>query len=287
MEREQPNKLDHVKASLERLEQAVGDIHDSEHFRKYLDAQARFWHYSWGNVMLIMFQRPDASRVAGFNTWKSLGRNVMRGEKGIRIIAPAFYKTREFDRDGREQEVQKTFFRSASVFDISQTEGKELPEMDVPVLEGEEGAELMGRMELVAKAEGVSVNRGHKRFEENESMMGFYDPAQKGIWLRQAAMRQMTKTLAHELAHHFAGHTASGPATETEAESVAYVVLSRYGVDSGERSFPYVALWAKDKSVFKDALGRIQGTSKTILDRLTALEAPQPSPRDLNGCGPH
>lgn len=160
---------DPVTASLLQLEQSVTAIQDSETFRAYLTAQAKFHHYSFGNVLLILAQNPEATRVAGFRTWQSLDRHVKKGEKAIRIIAPAYYKKKETDQQtGEELERQVPFFRSASVFDYSQTEGKPLPAVAVPVLDSEAGGELYSRLEDVARAEGVSVVKGHARFRASE-----------------------------------------------------------------------------------------------------------------------
>src|SRR3972149_10367448 len=118
---------------LARLEEAVGQIQDSETFRRYLDVQARFHHYSFGNVALILFQRPDATHVAGYNTWLKLLRYVRRGETGIRIIVPMRKKQREDD----PEEEARLFFGIGNVFDISQTEGEDLPDIEVPELHGD------------------------------------------------------------------------------------------------------------------------------------------------------
>jgi len=116
-ERKEPDS-DPVTASLLQLEQSVAAIQDSETFRAYLSAQARFHKYSFGNVLLILSQKPDATRVAGYRTWQSLDRQVKKGEKAIRIIAPAYYKKKETDQQtGEDLERQVAFFRSASVFD--------------------------------------------------------------------------------------------------------------------------------------------------------------------------
>ncbi len=101
--------------------------------------------------------------------------------------------------------------------------------------------------------------------------MGLYVPDERRIVVREAAPRQMTKTLAHELAHHVHGAAESSPEEETIAESVAYVACARFGLDTGERSFPYVATWSREPRVFRAALGRIQGVSATLIDRLEAL----------------
>jgi len=214
-------------------------------------------------------QKPDASRVAGYRTWQSLGRQVKKGEKAIRIIAPAYYKKKEREeQSGEDRERQVTFFRGASVFDLSQTEGEPLPEIAVPILDGEAGAELYARLESVALTEGLRVTIGHESFMQRPQMMGFYEPDTRAIYLREAAQLQKTKTLAHELAHHFAKHQVSGAASETEAEAVSYVVLAHRGLDSGERSFPYIATWSKEKAVLKAALATIQTVSTTIIDKL-------------------
>src|SRR5688572_5223344 len=203
-ERREPDS-DPVTASLLQLEQSVAAIQDSDTFRAYLTAQARFHNYSFGNVLLILAQFPEATKVAGYRTWQSLDRQVKRGEKAIRIIAPAYYKKKERDEQtGEDTERQVTFFRSASVFDVSQTDGAPLPEIAVPVLDSEAGADLYARLEGVALTEGLRVTIGHESFMRRATMMGFYEPDTRAIYLREAAQLQKTKTLAHELAHHFA-----------------------------------------------------------------------------------
>src|SRR5215213_4145640 len=162
--RKEPDS-DPVTASLLQLERSVAAIQDSDTFRAYLSAQARFHQYSFGNVLLILAQRPEATRVAGYRTWQSLDRHVKRGKKAIRIIAPAYYKRREVDEQtGDEVERRVTFFRSAAVFDYGQTEGKPLPEIPVPVLDSDAGGELYARLEDVAQEQGLRVQRGHDRF---------------------------------------------------------------------------------------------------------------------------
>src|SRR5215212_9155725 len=115
--RKEPDS-DPVAAPLLQLERSVAAIQDSDSFRAYLSAQARFHRYSFGNVLLILSQRPESTRVAGYRTWQSLERHVKRGEKAIRIVAPAYYKRKEVDaHTGEEIERRVTFFRSAAVFD--------------------------------------------------------------------------------------------------------------------------------------------------------------------------
>lgn len=187
--------------------------------------------------MLILAQRPDATRVAGYRKWQELGRQVQKGEKAITILAPIVKKVED---DAGAEERKVVGFRAASVFDISQTQGDPLPEVNVPILEGDEGGCLYDDLGHVAAADGVRVDRS-ARFNPL-SAMGVYYPDSKRIIVREAPQLQMTKTLAHELGHHFTGlHETYGEHRaehETIAESVAYVVLARYGLDSGERSFP-------------------------------------------------
>jgi hypothetical protein len=258
---------------LTRLEQAVGAIQDSETFRAYLDVQARFHHYSPNNAALILMQRPDATRVAGYNDWLRMHRYVRRGEKAIKIIVPMFRRT--IDEETGE-ESRHVFFGVGNVFDASQTDGEPLPAIDVPVLEGAAGEELYSLLSGVVHREGLQLEQ---RPELPGEMMGFYERGSNRIVLRLAAQLQMTKTVAHELAHHFAAHTSSDPESETTAESVAYVVLAHYGLDSGVRSFPYIAVWSRDRKVLQQAMGTIQKTSATIID---GVEQQQAMAEDLN-----
>src|SRR4051812_14097158 len=136
-----------------RLEQAVGAIQDSETFRSYLDVQARFHHYSPGNVALILAQRPDATQVAGYNAWLRMHRYVKRGERSIKIIVPV---TKKVESDDGEEE-RKLIFGTGNVFDVSQTDGEPLPEIAVRALEAREGVGLLLQLYELAQAEGLDV----------------------------------------------------------------------------------------------------------------------------------
>jgi antirestriction protein ArdC len=272
---------DRVAEALGRLDEAVSAIHDSEAFRRYLDVQARFHRYSFGNVLLILSQQPEATHVAGYRTWQSLGRQVRRGERGIKILVPMRVRQRENDADVGEATDsagqtsdddpagarQRLLFGIGTVFDIAQTDGEPLATIDVPVLAGDDGVALYTQLEAIASQEGLTVERGSRRLTRPQTM-GFYSPTERLIVVREAAARQMTKTLAHELAHHFGGATAPSAEEETVAESVAYVVCARFGLDTGERSFPYVATWSREIQLFRHALGRIQGLSGRLIDHL-------------------
>jgi N-terminal domain of anti-restriction factor ArdC len=271
-ERLQPHERSAPPEILQRLERAIAEIHDSESFRKYLDVQSRFHHYSPFNVVLIMSQYPDATRVAGYNAWLKMNRYVKTGEKAIKIIIPMLNTITD---EVTGEDIVKRRFGTGNVFDIRQTDGEPLPEIDVPILEGDEGAELYGRLEGLATDQGLSVAVGDESSDPFLGRaLGYYVPGKKHIVVRRNAQLQMTKTLAHELGHHFGGMDDTTEENETIAESVAYVVCGHYGLDTGERSFPYVAVWSQNRQVFQKVLGRIQTTAAGIIDGLQETTAP-------------
>ncbi|MFN0072419.1 MAG: hypothetical protein ACKVVP_13125, partial [Chloroflexota bacterium] len=166
------------------------------------------------------------------------------------------------------------YFGTGTVFDVSQTSGDPLPEITVPLLDGPDGPGLGTRLERVAADEGLTIERVPQI--EGSRAVGTYSPSARRIIVRELEPAQMTKTLAHELAHHFAEADRSSPEEETVAESVAYVVCGHYGLDTGARSFPYVATWAQQPSVLKAAMTRIQTVSTTMIRLIDAQEPPTP-----------
>jgi len=259
---EQPTSQD---AALLRLEQAVGAIHDSESFRRWLDISSRFHTYSLGNQILIAFQRPDATYVAGFHAWLKLGRHVRRGETGIRIMVP---HVRKVTNDEGQEERRVFGFGTGVVFDVTQTDGEPLPEHVVPRLEGEGGAALWEGLQHFAATEGVSVTVAEPE-QLPADVMGYYESQAKAIVVGAHSQSQKTKTLAHELGHHIA-RIDDRAANECIAEGIAYVVCAHFGLDTGERSFPYVAGWAREPDVLKGVLGTIQSASATIINGVEA-----------------
>lgn len=265
----------------QRLEAAVGAIQDSEQFRRYLDVQARFHRYSWGNVALILAQRPDATMVAGFHAWLKLHRYVKKGERGITIIVPMRRKARDEDESDAADADAGTnwngsvFFGTGYVFDVSQTDGEPLPQVEVPVLDGEGGVELFRQFEAMARRNHVEVHvAGDDEFVD-PTMMGAYLTLHQTILVRQAAPLQMLKTLVHELAHHFSPRGLPREQSETVAEAVAYVVCAHFGHDTGTRSFPYIATWSQEQAVLKQVLTLVQRVSATIIDQLSGELANQ------------
>ncbi len=259
---------------LAKLELAVLDVQDSDTFTAYLRMAAKFHKYSFGNILLIASQRPDATRCAGFRTWHALGRYVRRGEKGIAIVVP-FRSLRDNDEGEVEERVR---FGTGYVFDVSQTEGADLPEIEVPLLTGHGGAGLYDALAALAARERFSIDRNER---PGENAAGFWQPSTRTIWVSPGlSSDQAAKTLAHEIAHAFDPETGAYAECrgerETLAEAVAYVVCERYGLDASERSIPYIAGWSRDAHTLKRALAKVQAVAHEIIRRLepeTAYEA--------------
>jgi antirestriction protein ArdC len=256
---------------LASLEDAVRAVQDSESFKAYLRMTARFHRYSFGNVLLIASQRPDATHVAGYKTWNALGRYVRRGEKGIAIVVP--YRSIRDDDSG--EAVERVWFGTGYVFDISQTEGDELPSVECPLLEGDGAADAYEALAGVSHREGFTIDRSERSGEE---AAGFWQPATRTIWIAPGlSMDQATKTLAHELAHAFdpesADYSACRGEREAVAESVAFVVCERFGLDTSKRSVPYIAGWSKDIDTLKTALSKVQTIVHRIMRELDGPRA--------------
>jgi hypothetical protein len=277
-----------LEAVMKQLKNGVEGIQDSYQFRLFLTTMSKFHDYSIGNQILIMMQEPNATHVAGFVTWKELGRWVKKGGKSISILAPRFPPRPTCPKCGAkvpkgagfclkcgasveegEIEVAPAYFIVVSVFDISQTEGKPLPEFEVPVLTGEVNEELFAKLLDLMKAKSVPVSF-ESRPHQDPGIKGQYSPA-SGIWVRPEEPRaQQLKSLAHEIAHYYSEGVFRIPRqdAETIAESAAFVVGAHYGFDTGVRSFPYVALWARDKKVLEKNLGDIRKVATTIIDQM-------------------
>ncbi len=264
----------HVKASVQRQELAeklkagYQELKDSDRFAEYLRTCARFHHYSPSNQLLIWMQRPKATRVAGFQSWKKLGRQVRKGEKGIQIFAPMPWARRD---DAGDVEEEGVYFKAVHVFDVAQTDGEELPEICTE-LEGDDIGELYLQLAVFANAEGITIDRDPEHGHGDAN--GYYRRSTATIWLSPDNSGLMTtKTLAHELAHHVAKHNEHSDVRsegEVIAESAAYIVLGSQGIDTGAYTFGYLASWADDDETFGMALGRIHEVSGAILDAIAA-----------------
>ncbi|MGH9197348.1 MAG: ArdC family protein, partial [Acidimicrobiia bacterium] len=239
----------------------------------------RFHNYSFFNQILIHSQCPNATRVAGFHTWRSLGRTVRKGEKGLAIFAPCVYKRKE-DGGGLEGDADAfvkvlTGFRVVYAFDISQTEGEPLEALDAvrpELLCGGSPDGLWDALVAQANAAGFEVVR-KRRLNEN----GYCDFGSQEIGVRSdVGDLQALKTLVHELSHallHGDGLARDRSRQEIEVESVAFIVLSALDLDSGSYSFPYVARWAGgDVKVIAETGTRVVGCAKSILQHLELSE---------------
>jgi hypothetical protein len=271
------------RAELDRaLIAGVRAITDSDAFKAVLAANAKFHRYSANNAMLIWSQFPTAQQVAGFHTWKQLGRSVKKGERGIMIYAPRTVKERDATTG---EDRSRTFFGIEHVFDISQTDGADVPSLDCPVLTEDTGHAYFDRLIAYAQSQGVTVTTDPAAGEGTDAM-GTYMRATKRIWVRPAAMAQMVKTLIHELAHHHDEEPNNREAKETIAEGVAYQVCAYVGIDTAERSFPYIAGWSGadgGPELIKRVLGHIQTITRQMIAAISPAEestddAPEPPP---------
>ena len=268
---------DKLRAAHDKLQSAVTEIVSGDDWKRMLKVASNFHKYSFNNQLLIFLQRPDATRVAGFRKWQELNRFVRKGEKGIQIFAPCRYKTKVEDDNGEEKTLQQIRgFRVVHVFDISQTEGDEIPDLDAirPQLLDDDAPEGIWDV-LVSQATtaGFEVIR-----EQKGSENGYCDFLNKKIAVRpDVAPAQAVKTLVHELAHALL-HSEDRPNTaaiaEVEVESVAYIVCDAIGLDTSDYSFAYVARWSEGSIDFLRETGeRVVGCAKQILEGLARRDA--------------
>ena len=283
MNREEAMKKsdDALKELAESLKQGKSDA-----LLRYLTMLSRFHRYSFGNCMLIALQKPEASLVAGFHRWKELHRWVKKDEKGIAILAPMIGRRKKDADSGSGKESQGTDdtndsqgrvvrgFRVAYVFDVEQTEGKELTEF--ASLNGDPG-------EHIAKLEQIIVGRGIE-LEYVDSLMQGANGASFGgkVQVRSSLPApQKFSTLVHELAHellHRGDRRTSTPTTvrETEAESVAYVVCRSIGLECSTKASDYIQIWDGDEKVLMQSLELIRNVATSILTELEAKPDEQP-----------
>lgn len=276
-----------IKEITARLEKGIGDLFQSDNYKSYLKTMSKFTSYSVNNTMLIAMQRPDATAVAGYSTWKQLNRQVVKGAKAIKIIAPCPYKrkidtaamatghkhsTGEDDSPaGMPEEKVLMGFKIVNVFDISQTEGEPLPEI-AHKLDGT----VDGYTDFMDALQGVSSVP--IKFEQIKgSANGYYHLVDKNIVIdRDMSEIMHCKTGIHELAHALLHDRDNGlqrdalPDKETkevQAESVAYTVCSYYGIDTSDYSFGYISGWSsgRDLKELKSSLDTIQQTAQTII----------------------
>ena len=254
---------DHVDL-LNKLTDGIANLASSSAWQDYLRTQSRFCDYSFNNTILIAQQCPTATKVAGFRTWLRLGRHVTRGEKAIWIVAPVIYRDATEDNDPESRSLHG--FRYVPVFDISQTEGDDLPEVCAK-LSGQEPAGCYQALANVAGSHGFSVQDSSLPAGIN----GLCRHKDRSIQIEATnSGAQRVKTLAHELTHALLHENESDrQLAELEAESCAYVICQALGIDSGDYSFGYATLWAGGSSEaiakIRTSAERIQKTAASVL----------------------
>ena len=281
-----------AKALAEHLKEGMKNYLDSEQFRSFLDTMSKFHNYSLNNIHLLKMQNPNVSHVASFNKWKTdFDRTVKKGSKALKIWVPYQVKTKisanqnelsfsPSENEMEEKEVTVTRFKLGNVFDVSQTEGKELPKA-INELTGsvKDYEDLYRAAKAVSMDNQVSIN-----FEEikREGANGYYSPNENRIVISKGLKGQehILKTIFHEMAHsdlHRGTNAQYGDdqyrKQELQAESVAYVVANHFGFDTSSYSFGYLAIWAKDKNGFEDMVEQlqiVQKEAKSLIDRMDA-----------------
>jgi len=283
-----------VQELTDKLEQGLQDLFNSDSYRNYLTTMSKFHNYSFNNTLLIAMQKPDATLVAGYKAWqKNFERHVNKGEKAIRILAPAPYKIKEerdkidpvtqellLDKDGNPQkeEVEITIpaFRAVSVFDLSQTDGKPIPELASKELL----SDVEGYQDLIRAVEAISPVPIELEEIAGDSK-GYYDREAKRIAVQENMSESQTlKTMIHEVAHSKL-HSKEVEqdeqmrkdrnTKEVEAESVAYTVCQHFGVDTSDYSFGYIAGWSSGRDT-KELRSSMDTIRRTASELITGIE---------------
>lgn len=266
---------------MKRLEEGIRPLFETERYKEYLKTAAKFHSYSFNNQLLIWLQCPEATRVAGFNKWKDLGRVVNKGERGLKIIACGEKKNKEKDDAGNEKEFIQRYFFPATVFDVSQTSGKDI------ILSPFDDHRLDGTFERFEQCRDalIQVAGCPVIFDAIPGGAdGYWNRSTKEIHIKDSISQQATiSTLVHEITHSRL-HTdakelkdrGAGRSTwEVEAESVSFIVCEQLGLDTSSESFGYIAGWSKDKDLpeLKKSLELITKESQKLSgDILDVLE---------------
>ena len=277
---------------MQSLESGVEELFTSNRYQEFLKTMAKFHNYSFNNTMLIAMQRPDATLVTSYKNWQSMGRQVMKGEKGITIIAPAPYKKMKekevldenqrpiMGTDGKPKteqvEVTVPYFKAVTVFDIAQTSGEPIQTL-APELLTAAVQDFDSFMQAIQKISPVPI-----RFDEIDgNANGYYHNADKEIVIKKGLSESQTlKTAIHETVHaklhdreimESLGVEKDRLTKEVEAESVAYCVCSSFGLDTSDYSFPYIAGWSSSREMkeMKASMDVIRKTAGEMIDQLT------------------
>ena len=279
-----------VQELTDKLERGLTELFSSDSYKNYLSTMSKFHNYSFNNTLLIAMQKPEASLVAGYKAWqKNFDRHVNKGEKAIRILAPAPYKIKEerdkidpvtqeimLDRDGNPQkeEVEITIpsFRAVSVFDVSQTDGKPIPQLEAKELL----SDVEGYQDMIHAVEAVSPVPIEMEEIAGESK-GYFDREARRIAVQENMSESQTlKTMIHEVAHSMLHNKEMEQdeqarkdrnTKEVEAESIAYTVCQHFGVDTSENSFGYIAGWSsgRDTKELKSSMDTIRRAASELI----------------------
>ena len=284
-----------LKEISERLEQGVKEIFTSERYTEYLNTMSKFHNYSFNNTLLITMQKPEATLVAGYQAWqKKFNRHVKRGEKGIQIIAPTPVREKQeiekidpdtqepiIGEDGQpETEIVEMIiprFRVATVFDVSQTEGEPIAELEVPELTG--SVQFYDTfMQALQSVSPVPI----RMMNVEGDAKGYYHQTEKYIAIKEDMSNVQTmKTGVHEVSHALLhdrevmdaeGILKDRTTKEVEAESIAYIVCNHFGLDTSEYSFTYIASWceSRDMKALKASMDTIRKTSSEVVENIEA-----------------
>lgn len=280
------SQSEQIKEITEKLQQGIENLFDSDTYKNYLKTMSKFTSYSLNNTMLIAMQKPDATTVAGYTTWKQMNRQVLKGSKAIKILAPCIYKKKpdsdisdisdkkvlnKDNKDTPDTEKILVGFKIVNVFDYSQTEGEPLPEI-THKLEGSVD-EYADFMEALKQFSPVPIE--FKAIDGSAN--GYYHLVDKNIVVDNGMSQMMNiKTTIHEICHSILHDQDTGlekdnlPNRETkevQAESVAFTVCNYYGIDTSDYSFGYIGGWSsgKDLKELKASLETIRQTAQTII----------------------
>ena len=268
------SQKERIKEITDQLEAGIQELFESDKFKDYLTCMSKFHNYSLNNTILIAMQRPNATLIAGYKAWqKDHDRTVRKGEHGIKILAPCKYKvTVESEKEGEDpKELEYLKFKITHVFDISQTEGKELPSLGIDELSGGVD-EYRSMYKALLRVCPVPIVQE----EIKGGAKGYYSDAEQRIVIQTGMSEMQTiKTMIHEIAHqkmHSSGsRTLDMPidrrTKEVEAESVAYTVCQKLGLDTSDYSFGYIAGWSSGRDVkeLKASLERIRSAADELI----------------------
>lgn len=287
---EKKNSRDRLKEITASIEDGIKELFQSESYAQYLQTMSRFHHYSVNNQVLIHMQKPDATLVAGFNKWKNqFGRNVIKGEHGIKIIAPTPFKKKieqekldpdtqlpMLDADGKiiteEKTIQIPMYKPVTVFDVSQTEGKPLPQLAHDLSGNVANYDVF--IEALRRSSPVPISVEVM----GGGMDGYFDLEHQDIAIRKGMSEvQTVSAVIHEMAHALLHNRAKDPEEKTpelsrsteevQAESISYAVCAYYGIATGDNSFGYIASWSKDKTLpeLRESLEVISKTADGLI----------------------